>query len=90
MTAQRKSLQKPAKMPLGERRHAAFRKAGRLRVAAGMNRWLTTKGCSRGQAAVLGSAMTVMIQRVGLPDLTSMTERTTPVTNDPSTVNAVF
>ena len=31
------------KMPLGERRRAALREAGRLRVAAEMNRWLTTK-----------------------------------------------
>jgi len=31
------------KMPLGERRRAALREAGRLRIAAEMNRWLTTK-----------------------------------------------
>jgi len=43
-----------------------------------------------GQAAMLGLAMTVMIQRVGLLDLTSMTERTSPVTGDPSTVTVVF
>ncbi len=39
---------------------------------------------------MLGVAMTVMIQRVGLLDLTSMTERTNPVTGDPSTVTVVF
>ncbi len=43
-----------------------------------------------GQAAMSGVAMTVMIQRVGLLDLTSMTERTNPVTSDPSTVKVVF
>jgi hypothetical protein len=43
-----------------------------------------------GQAAMLGSAMTVMIQRVGSPDLVSMTEWTNPVTSDPSTVKDVF
>ena len=37
-----------------------------------------------------GAAKTVMIQRVGLLDLTSMTERTNPVTGDPSTVTVVF
>jgi hypothetical protein len=31
------------KMPLGERRRAALREAGRLRVAAEMNRWLAIK-----------------------------------------------
>jgi hypothetical protein len=31
------------KMPLGERRRAALREAGRLRIAAEMNRWLATK-----------------------------------------------
>jgi hypothetical protein len=46
--------------------------------------------CRVGQAAMLGVAMTVMIQRVGLLDLTSMTERTNPVTGDPSTVTVVF
>jgi hypothetical protein len=30
-------------MPLGERRRAALREAGRLRIAAEMNRWLATK-----------------------------------------------
>jgi hypothetical protein len=35
---------------------------------------------------MLGLAMTVTIQRVGSLDLTSMTERTNPVTGDPSTV----
>ena len=39
---------------------------------------------------MLGLAMTVMIQRVGLLDLTSMTEWTNPVTSDPLTVTAVF
>ena len=47
------------------------------------------KGMRLGQAAI-GLAMTVMIQRVGLLDLTSMTERTGPVTGDPSTVTVVF
>jgi hypothetical protein len=31
------------KMPLGERRCAALREAGRLRIAAEMNRWLANK-----------------------------------------------
>jgi hypothetical protein len=31
------------KMPLGEQRCAALREAGRLRIAAEMNRWLATK-----------------------------------------------
>ena len=31
------------KMPFGERRRAALREAGRLRIAAEMNRWLATK-----------------------------------------------
>jgi hypothetical protein len=31
------------KMPLGERRRAALREAGRLRIAAEMNLWLATK-----------------------------------------------
>jgi hypothetical protein len=31
------------KMPLGERRRAALREAGRLRISAEMNRWLATK-----------------------------------------------
>lgn len=31
------------KMPLGERRQAALREAGRLRIAAEINRWLATK-----------------------------------------------
>ena len=35
-------------------------------------------------------AMTVTIQRVGLLDLTSITEWTTPVTSIPSTVTVVF
>jgi hypothetical protein len=37
-----------------------------------------------------GLATTVMIQCVGWLDLTSMTERTNPVTSDPSTVKVVF
>ena len=39
---------------------------------------------------MFGLAITVMIQRVGLLDLTSMTERTNPVTGNPSTVTVVF
>jgi hypothetical protein len=35
-------------------------------------------------------ATTVTIQRVGLLALTSMTERTNPVTSDPFTVNVVL
>jgi hypothetical protein len=31
------------KMPLGEQRRAALREAGRLRIAAEINRWLATK-----------------------------------------------
>jgi hypothetical protein len=31
------------KMPLGERRRAALREAGRLRIAAELNRWLANK-----------------------------------------------
>jgi hypothetical protein len=31
------------KMPLGEQRCAALREAGRLRIAAEMNRWLAAK-----------------------------------------------
>jgi hypothetical protein len=31
------------KMPLGERRRAALREAGRLRIAAEINRWLANK-----------------------------------------------
>lgn len=30
-------------MPPGERRRAALKEAGRLRIAAEMNRWLATK-----------------------------------------------
>ena len=30
------------KMPLGERRRSALREAGRLRIAAEINRWLAT------------------------------------------------
>jgi hypothetical protein len=39
---------------------------------------------------MLGSPMTVMIQRVGSLDFTSMTERTNPVTSHPLTVKDVF
>jgi len=31
------------KLPMGERRRAALREAGRLRIAAELNRWLTSK-----------------------------------------------
>jgi len=31
------------KLPMGERRRAALREAGRLRIAAELNRWLTNK-----------------------------------------------
>jgi len=37
-----------------------------------------------------GLAKTVTIQRVGWLDLTSMIERTNPVTSDPFTVKVVF
>jgi|KBSSwiS6_1023812.scaffolds.fasta_scaffold159668_1 hypothetical protein len=41
--------------------------------------------------AILGLARTVMIQRVGLlGDLTSMTDRTNPVTSDPLIFKVVF
>jgi len=36
-------IEEARKMPLGERRRAAFREAGRLRIAAEINRWLATK-----------------------------------------------
>jgi hypothetical protein len=36
-------IEEARKMPLGERRRAALREAGRLRVAAEMNRWLAIK-----------------------------------------------
>ena len=52
--------------------------------------WQPNRGTRHGQAAMLGLAMTVMIQRVGPLDLTSMTERTSPVTGDPSTVTVAF
>ena len=39
---------------------------------------------------MLGLAMIVTIQRLGLLDLTSMTERTNPATSDPSTVTVGF
>jgi hypothetical protein len=39
---------------------------------------------------MLGLAMTVTSQRLGLLDWTSMTERTKPVTRDPSTVKIAF
>ena len=38
-----KVIAEARKMPLGERRRAALREAGRLRSAAEMNRWLATK-----------------------------------------------
>jgi hypothetical protein len=37
-----------------------------------------------------GLTTTVTIQRVGLLDLTSMTERTSPVTSDPFTIKVVL
>jgi hypothetical protein len=39
---------------------------------------------------MLGLAMTLTIQRVGLLDLSSMIEWTSAVTSDPSTVTVVF
>jgi ABC-type arginine transport system permease subunit len=39
---------------------------------------------------MLGSAMTVTIQSVGLLDLTSITERTNPVTSDPFIFTVFF
>jgi hypothetical protein len=39
---------------------------------------------------MLDLAMTVMSQRLGLLDWTSMTERTSPVTGDPSMVTVAF
>jgi hypothetical protein len=39
---------------------------------------------------MLGLATTVTMQRAGLMDLASMTERTSPVTSDTSTVRVVF
>ena len=36
-------IEEARRMPLGERRRAALREAGRLRIAAEMNRWLATK-----------------------------------------------
>jgi hypothetical protein len=39
---------------------------------------------------MLGLAMTVMSQRLGLLDFISMTERTKPVMGDPSTAIVVF
>jgi hypothetical protein len=36
-------LAQARKMPPGEQRRAALREAGRLRIAAEMNRWLATK-----------------------------------------------
>ncbi len=36
-------LAQARQMPPGERRRAALREAGRLRVAAEMNRWLAAK-----------------------------------------------
>jgi hypothetical protein len=37
-----------------------------------------------------GLATTLMIQRVGMLALTSITERTNPVTSDPLTIKVVF
>jgi hypothetical protein len=42
------------------------------------------------QAAMLRFATTVTTQRVGEPDLSSLTERTSPVTVDPINVNVAF
>jgi hypothetical protein len=36
-------IEEARKMPLGEQRRAALREAGRLRIAAEINRWLATK-----------------------------------------------
>ena len=38
-----KVIEEARKMPLGERRRAALREAGRLRIAAEVNRWLSAK-----------------------------------------------
>jgi len=43
MTARQRSLQKHRKMPLGSQRSDALIEAGRLRVAAEMERWLSKK-----------------------------------------------
>jgi hypothetical protein len=38
-----KIISEARKMPLGQRRSDALKEAGRLRIAAEMNRWLSTK-----------------------------------------------
>jgi hypothetical protein len=38
-----KTIEQACKMPLGPKRSDALQKAGRLRIAAEMNRWLSTK-----------------------------------------------
>jgi hypothetical protein len=43
MNARQKSSRRARKLPMGDRRRAALREAGRLRIAAELNRWLTNK-----------------------------------------------
>jgi hypothetical protein len=38
-----KTIEQARKMPLGHQRSDALREAGRLRIAAEINRWLSTK-----------------------------------------------
>jgi hypothetical protein len=38
-----KTIKQARKMPLGHQRSDALKEAGRLRIAAEMNRWLSTK-----------------------------------------------
>jgi hypothetical protein len=38
-----KTIEQARKMPLGQQRSDALKEAGRLRIAAEMNRWLSTK-----------------------------------------------
>jgi hypothetical protein len=38
-----KAIEQARKMPLGNQRSDALTEAGRLRIAAEMNRWLSTK-----------------------------------------------
>jgi hypothetical protein len=38
-----KAIEKARKMPLGHQRSDALKEAGRLRIAAEMHRWLSTK-----------------------------------------------
>jgi hypothetical protein len=38
-----KAIEQARKMPLGHQRSDALKEAGRLRIAAEMNRWLSTK-----------------------------------------------